>query len=360
MSELPVSVREYLSELAFIESRPAYVLIDAEGNVSRCGGELAAYGMEGLTTGGPVGEQVYFLVGLFPLGNQEMTLPFLQTESGRMADVYLFPTPEGDCALLVDATEKGLRQQQIQQRGYDASLNYQRLLKEIQKKDVLLHCIVHDLAGPLMGIRGGFELLSKEPISDSGRKFLDIGLRQAAKQEALIREILVAFSAEVESFESFHTDYENAPNAAQAAREMIEGAGAAYAINQITLRLDPAMDASRDWKVVGEKSRLDRVFANLIENALRHSPSQSTVTVGCYDEGENILVAIDDQGPGIPPEIAPQLFQKFAQGKKGRGKIGLGLYFCRMTVEHWGGEIGQAPREGGGTRFWFRLPRPKK
>ena len=57
-------------------------------------------------------------------------------------------------------------------------------------------------------------------------------------------------------------------------------------------------------------------------------------------------------------EIASQLFQKFAQGKKGKGKIGLGLYFCRITVKHWGGEIGHEPREQGGTRFWFRLPRP--
>jgi hypothetical protein len=360
MTELPVSVRDYLSELAFTESRPAYLLVDSEGNLARCGGDLTAYGLQGLTCGVPVGEQVHFLEGLFPLGDKGMTLPFLHTEAGRMADLHLLRTPEGDCALLIDATEKGRRQQQIQQRGYDASLSYQRLLKEIQKKDVLLHCIVHDLAGPLMGIRGGFELLSKEAISDSGRKFLDIGLRQAAKQEALIREILVAFSAEVKSFEAFHTDAAHAPDAAQAAREMIEGASAAYAINQIRLQLDPEMDLARDWKVVGEKSRLDRVLANLIENALRHSPSQSTVTVGCYDEGENILVAVDDQGPGIPPEIAPQLFQKFAQGKKGRGKIGLGLYFCRMTIEHWGGEIGHSPREGGGTRFWFRLPRPKK
>ncbi|MBL8189741.1 MAG: sensor histidine kinase, partial [Acidobacteria bacterium] len=45
--------------------------------------------------------------------------------------------------------------------------------------------------------------------------------------------------------------------------------------------------------------------------------------------------------------------------KKGKGKIGLGLYFCRITVEHWKGEIGHAPRETGGTRFWFRLPRPQ-
>jgi signal transduction histidine kinase len=234
------------------------------------------------------------------------------------------------------------------------------LAKENDKKEILLHCIVHDLAGPLMGIKGGFELLATENISEKGRKFLEIGLRQANKQETLIREILQAFSAEVESFEAFHVDPEKAPDAAQSAREVIEALSPAFALNQVKLQFDPKVELKRDWKVVGEKSRLERVISNLIENALRHSPANSTVIVGCYDEGEKVLVAVDDEGPGIPAEVAPTLFQKFAQGKKGRGKIGLGLYFCRITVEYWGGEIGHSAREQGGTRFWFRLPRPSK
>ncbi|MDQ3011331.1 MAG: HAMP domain-containing histidine kinase [Acidobacteriota bacterium] len=247
----------------------------------------------------------------------------------------------------------------MQQKGNDLSLSYQRLVKEIQKKEILLHCIVHDLAGPLMGIKGGFELLASEPISEQGRKFLDIGQRQANKQETLIREILQAFSAEVESVERFTANLAEAPDAAHAAREVIEALSPAFALNQVRLQLDPTVDLKKDWKVVGERSRLERVLSNLIENALRYSPANSTVTIGCEDEGERMLITIDDEGPGIPPEVVPALFQKFAQGKKGRGKIGLGLYFCRITIEHWGGEIGHAQREKGGTRFWFRLPRPQ-
>ena len=110
-------------------------------------------------------------------------------------DAPLFPTPEGDCALLLDASAQETQQRLMQQKGNELSLSYQRMVKEIQKKEILLHCIVHDLAGPLMGIRGGFELLAGENISDRGRKFLEIGLRQTAKQDALIREILQAFSA---------------------------------------------------------------------------------------------------------------------------------------------------------------------
>lgn len=356
MAELPAPVFSYLNRLAAEQRSPAFLLADENGRLSGWGGDVAEYGIADLKAGAPIGEQVYFLEGLLPLDGNSMMMPCLQTDSGRVADLHLFPTEAGDCALLLDATLEELQQRLMQQKGNEASLNYQRLAKEIQKKEILLHCIVHDLAGPLMGIKGGYELLASEPISEQGRKFLEIGLRQADKQETLIREILSAFSAEVESFNEFSLDADKAPDAGRAVREVSEALSPAFAHGQVKLRLD--LDLSKDWKVVGEKSRLERVISNLIENALRYSPANSTVTIGCHDETDRVLVTIDDEGAGIPPEVAPTLFQKFAQGKKGRGKIGLGLYFCRITVEHWKGDIGHSPRETGGTRFWFRLPRP--
>lgn len=359
MAELPVPVLAYLNHLAAELRSPAYLLTDQEGLLRDWGGDIAAYGLANLRIGEPIGEQLFFLEGLLPLAGQPLILPCLQTESGRPTDLHLFPTPEGDCALLLDATTNEMQQRLMQQKGNELSLSYQRLVKEIQKKEILLHCIVHDLAGPLMGIKGGFELLASENISESGRKFLEIGLRQANKQETLIREILQAFSAEVESVKAFTVDAEQAPDAAKVAHEVIEALSPAFALNQVHLQFDPDVDPGKSWKVVGEKSRLERVISNLTENALRYNPANSTVTIGCYDEGDHVRIAIDDEGPGISPEVAATLFQKFAQGKKGRGKIGLGLYFCRITVEHWGGEIGHEPREKGGTRFWFRLPRPQ-
>lgn len=359
MAELPFSIRAYLNRLAIGERSPAFLLADQQGNLLDWGGEIGAYGISDLRAAEPVGEQVFFLEGLFPLAGQELILPCLQIDQGRPADVHLFHSDEGDCALLLDATTREKQQRLMQQKGNELDLSYGRLKKEIQKKEVLLHCIIHDLAGPLMGIKGGYELLANEPISEQGRKYLEIGLRQANKQETLIREILQAFSAEVESANSFNVDPAEAPDAARTASEVIESLSAAAALNQVKLQLDPNLDPKQNWKVVGEKSRLERVISNLVENALRYSPVNSTVTVGCHDEGEKVLVTIDDEGPGIPPEVAPTLFQKFAQGKKGRGKIGLGLYFCRITVQNWKGEIGHSPREKGGTRFWFRLPRPQ-
>ena len=104
--------------------------------------------------------------------------------------------------------------------------------------------------------------------------------------------------------------------------------------------------------------RLDRVLSNLLGNALRFTPAGSTVRLGLRRDGATVTFTVDDQGPGVPEEMQARLFQKFSQGKTKAGSAGLGLYFCRITVERWGGSIGYTTREDGGARFWFSLRRP--
>jgi signal transduction histidine kinase len=80
------------------------------------------------------------------------------------------------------------------------------------------------------------------------------------------------------------------------------------------------------------------------------------VRAAAWREGGEVVVAVDDQGPGVPVEMLPHLFEKFARGGERTAGTGLGLYFCRITVEGWGGGIGYEPRAEGGARFWIRLP----
>src|SRR5262249_29258347 len=119
------------------------------------------------------------------------------------------------------------------------------------------------------------------------------------------------------------------------------------------------LDPVRDWKAVGDEARLRRIFGNLVENALRYSPAGSAVTLGVEDEGGSLRGYVDDAGPGLPEgEDAGRLFALFAKGNERGGKAGLGLYFCKNTIGRWGGTVGAETRPGGGSRFWFRLPRP--
>ncbi|RAM48484.1 MAG: sensor histidine kinase [Hapalosiphonaceae cyanobacterium JJU2] len=244
------------------------------------------------------------------------------------------------------------------QKAREHQLNYQYMMKENQKKDILVHCIIHDIAGHISGINCCLALLETENLTPKAREYLDIGKKQTLQEENLIRDILYAFSAEVNSLESFTIDAELAPNILTSAQEVIQLLSPTFLLNKVKLQLANNIDKTADWRVIGDKSRLSRVIANLVENAFRHSPTNSTVTITLQQEENSILVTIDDQGIGISVEKTKNLFDKFSQVGKS-GKVGLGLYFCRITVERWGGKIGYIPLDGGGSRFWFRLLKPK-
>jgi signal transduction histidine kinase len=262
--------------------------------------------------------------------------------------------------LIIESLEKEyIERLAIIQKARENKLNYYQLIKENQKKEILIHCIIHDIAGQLSGINCCLALLEFENLTPKGKERLEIGRRQSIKQEMLIREVLDAFSAEVRSLESFDVDSKNAPNILDAAKQVVDFLTPTFALNKMQLKLADDVDAIADWRVIGDKSRLERVITNLAENAFRHSPSESTVTIDLKQDDNSILVNIDDKGSGVKSEMVASLFQKFSQGKGKTGRIGLGLYFCRITVERWGGQIGYSPLVDGGSRFWFRLIKPK-
>lgn len=244
------------------------------------------------------------------------------------------------------------------QTGRETSLERDRMAREIQKKEILLHCIVHDLKGPLSGIAGSVSLLAGKETLPGQKELLDVALRQSSRLDLLIQGILHAFSAEIESLQSFEFDPAAAPDAVSTASEAAIAMAPAFKLSKVQLELDPTIDESGDWHIVGEKVRLERVLQNLLGNALRYSPKTSTVTIGLTRDDESVVFSVSDQGPGVPEDVRDRLFQKFSQGRTKSGSAGLGLYFCRITVERWGGEIGYEPGMQGGSRFWFRLRRP--
>ena len=253
-------------------------------------------------------------------------------------------------------------QQQLYQTARDSLLEHENLIREIQKKEILLHCIIHDLTQPLTAMTGCFDLLSAEVLSDRVAGFVLTGRKESQRQEQMIRGILQAFSADLSGQQSADGKAAEVPDIAAIAAQAAKSFSAAFSAHGVRLQLAPRLDPSRDWKVVGDASRMQRIFGNLLENAMRYTPRGKGVTVGVEDEGSRVLAFVDDEGPGLPPadvkeSSARKLFALFAKGKDRPGKAGLGLYFCKVTVERWGGTIGAENRPQGGSRFWFRLPR---
>jgi len=246
--------------------------------------------------------------------------------------------------------------QTIIQKARENSLAYTRFNKELQQKEVLLHCIIHDLSGPLTAIMFGLSILASEKLTATGQKAVESCMLQASRQKALIQQILDVFAAEARAFEPSGRDPAHAPDMVLCAQAVVDALRPSSVRNQITLQLAPGRNVAADWRVVGEASRLERVIFNLVDNALRHSPVGSTVTVGMRADAADVLVTVDDEGPGIQQELIGSIFEKFSQARAQPGKAGLGLYFCRITIESWGGSIGYNHRATGGAQFWFRLP----
>jgi signal transduction histidine kinase/CheY-like chemotaxis protein/HPt (histidine-containing phosphotransfer) domain-containing protein len=254
------------------------------------------------------------------------------------------------------------QQQQLLQTARESLLAHERLIRETQKKEILLHCIIHDLSQPLTAMRGCFDLLLAKNLPPDVAKFVQTGHQESQRQEQMIRSILEAFSADLSGQQSPTQVPAEPPDLAACARQAVEQFSPAFTERGVRLVFDPSIDPHRNWRSVGDAPRIDRIFGNLLENALRYSPKGSRVTVGVEDCGAALTAFVDDEGPGLPADVSrDRIFALFGKGKDRPGKAGLGLYFCKMTVERWGGAIGADNRPDGGSRFWFRLPRaPEK
>lgn len=252
-------------------------------------------------------------------------------------------------------TEDYDERQHILQQARLLRLAAERQTKDIEKKDVLLHSIVHDLIGPLGVITGTLAELGADLTDPAKRHMCDIALRQCQRQERMIRDILDVYAADVARLDAFSTNPSTAPKICAVLEEVIESMRPAFTAKRVALKTD-AGEVNSGVLVSGEPARLERVFANLLENALRYTPPGHTVTVRLRAHPHYVQAEVLDEGPGIDAQMIPGLFQKFSQGREKAGKIGLGLFFCRITIERWGGSVGAANRPAGGAVFWFRLP----
>jgi CheY-like chemotaxis protein len=117
----------------------------------------------------------------------------------------------------------------------------------------------------------------------------------------------------------------------------------------------------RSIVVYADTMRLAQAFSNLVSNASKYSPPQSTVRVAVTRDGADAVVTVEDDGVGIPPEAVPTIFEMFSQASpaldRAQSGLGIGLALVKGLVEHHGGRV--AARSGGagkGSTFEVRLP----
>ncbi len=115
-------------------------------------------------------------------------------------------------------------------------------------------------------------------------------------------------------------------------------------------------------EVVADKERVKQVISNYLSNALKYSPEDRPVEVGIQTEEQQARVWVRDEGPGIPPALQAQVWERFyrvpgIEVVSGSGiGLGLGLYLSRILIERQGGQVGVESVPGQGACFWFTLP----
>jgi signal transduction histidine kinase len=242
-----------------------------------------------------------------------------------------------------------LKSQYLLQRARELRMTHGSLMKEVEQKDILIHAIVHDLAGPLHSIMGVLSLLGEQDLGPNAANWVRLATGAAARQRELITEILDVYAAEGGALTPHIGE---GVDLGEVLELVVAERTPVARKREVRLEVGPKPSPCR---IVGEEMRLFRILTNVLDNAVRYSPVGGAVQIRVRSEGEFVVVVIEDDGPGVPPSVLPRLFDKFARANDATGGTGFGLFFCRITVENWGGGIGYEPRAEGGARFWIRF-----
>jgi signal transduction histidine kinase len=214
--------------------------------------------------------------------------------------------------------------------------------KRISSIGWLSTSIVHDLRNPLGTVFAGAEMLMRLDPGSAQAKRLTVNIYHAASR---MRELMADLAA-------VNCGRTSTPEICKI-RDVINDASDAALPASETQSVQILHDVPDDLAMPLERSRIQRVFFNLITNALEAMPRGGTIRIAARKADNFVLIAVEDTGPGIPRRIRERLFEPFVTAGKEHG-LGLGLALSRQTVLDHGGDMWTEPASG--ARLVIRLP----
>jgi PAS domain S-box-containing protein len=238
-------------------------------------------------------------------------------------------------------------------QGQDVTLQ----LEAARVKKEFTSTLSHELRTPLTSIIGSLQLINSGVLGDLTQdvgELTAVAERNGTRLLDLINDLL-----DIEKIESGKLTL--APETfclADLVREALV-LNKAFA-ERFKVRFEFTRDAPTK-SVHADRKRLLQVMTNLLSNGAKFSPDAGTVEISLEEKGPNLRVGVHDRGPGIPEAFRSRIFGRFAQAdsttSRQKSGTGLGLAISKRLVEMMQGHIGFEGREGGGTTFWFELPR---
>jgi len=249
-------------------------------------------------------------------------------------------------------------------RGHDREItlfkqlqqNYQRLQELEKLRDDLTNMIIHDLRTPLTSVLGGMQAMEMVgELNTEQKEMVGVAIQGGKSLLGMINDLL-----DVEKMESgaMPLDY-----AVLNAAELVESAVGQVAFLCVGKKLTLVQKISADLPLFrGDENKLRRVLVNLLGNAIKFTPAGGVLTMEVRpgEKEQSLVFSVSDTGEGIPFEAFGHIFEKFGQVEsRHEGRVmstGLGLTFCKLTVEAHGGHIGVESVAGEGSTFSFTLP----
>ncbi len=212
----------------------------------------------------------------------------------------------------------------------------------------------HELRTPLTSIRGFVEALEDGGLDDeeNAKRFLSRIRANADRMASLVNDLL-----ELSRLESG-----TRPPSLEAIDCGAVASDVVASFAEVASRKSIALDSAQTPApaVRGDPDRLRRILEHLVDNALKYTPPGGRVRVRVAPEGQGVVVAVEDTGPGISPEHLPRLFERFYRVDTARsrelGGTGLGLSIVKHLAESMGATVSVASEPGQGSRFETHLP----
>lgn len=249
--------------------------------------------------------------------------------------------------------------------GATASLRNTELVHRLQEalehekelgrmKDDFVAVVSHELRTPLTSIQGYLKTmlqLGAQLGPEQERSFLEAADRQSDRLRRLIEQLLAVARLEshVEPLSPSLVSIE------QVARHVVDELRASAHGHTFDLRFDPSLPL-----IETDEAKVHQILSNLVENAMKYSPPDTRVTIRGARMGDGIVVAVEDEGRGIPEEAHERIFERFYQvdssATRSVGGTGLGLYICRKLADVLGGRLWLERSGPEGTVFRLWIP----